>query len=359
MARSSKPEKIFSQVFLLLWVFAIKAAGGDPNIKTVSDAVKQIESNWNSLPDKNGGLEILSRRSRSAILTLSHMGVGAVPDIENALYDTKLPPHVRGILCESLDGMPGDDVIELLGKIIGDSTQHRLVRLFAARAIVKKQGLRADEIIKHAIGDTSLSEGARAELMMDTSQRGHNDVDWLAQVSEGRGFGLPADPHAEISQAAVGIMLNAQRTLGFSKNSRATEVMIAYLEKYPTADIFIEALGKRGDPKAVPILLKCLRSPTRNMSRQSAAKSLGLLRSKEAVNPLIDIMLHDQDIFVVVDAASALAEIGDKRALPSMERFVGDLKADSRFDAVYWKQATQGWGPFPPILRALDKLKGR
>lgn len=355
--------RVYLSAVLLLGAFAITATGAGPKIKTVSDAVQQVENTWRALPDKNADIRVLRRRSRSAILAVSRMGVGAVPEIEKALYDTKTPPQVRGILCESLGEMSDDVSIELLGKILGDSTQHRVVRAFAGRVIAKKQGIRADEIVKRAISDTSLSVEARAELMMNISIRGHNDVDWLTQVAEGKGLGLPTDSHAEISQDAYTLILNAQRTLGASKNPRATEVIIAFLEKYPTNDTLIESLGNRGDRRAIPVLLKCLRAPTQNMSRQDAAKALGQLHAKEAVDPLIDIMLHDQGIFEIVAAAAALSEIGDKRAIPAMEQLVGNLKNDPRIESTarnaYQTQAQKGWGPIPPILKALDRLKNR
>lgn len=355
--------RFFLLATMLLGIISDRAIGAAPKAKTVADAVQEVVRVWNALPDKNADLKILRGHARSAISEVSVMGPEAVPAIEKALYDTTIPPQVRGVLCESLNDMPGDAAIELLGKVLGDPAQHRVVRAFAGRAIAKKQGPRADEIVKHAIGDQSLSIEARAELMRNISIRGHDDVDWLAQVAEGSGLGLSVDPGAEISQDAYALILNAQRALGTSKNPRATEVAMAFLEKYPTNDILIEALGKRGDKKAIPVLLRCLGAPTQNMSRQEAAKALGHLRAKEAVTPLIDTMLHSRGIFEVVAAAEALAEIGDKRAVPAMEQLVQNLKTDPRIEpatlAAYEAQAKKGWGPISPILKALDQLKNK
>ena len=352
--------RVFLLAAVLLSIIGSRAVGADLNIKTVSGAVQEIVRAWNALPDKKD-LNVLRRHARSAISGLSLMGPEAVPAIERALYDAKTSPQVKGILCESLIDIPGEAAIELLGKVLGDPAQHRIVRAFAGRAIAKKQGPRADEIVKQAIGDLSLSIEARAELMMNISIRGHDDVDWLAQVAEGKGLGLSSDAGAEIPQDAYALILNAQRALGASKNPRATEVIVAFLEKHPTNDILIEALGKRGDQKAIPVLLKCLGTPTQNMSRQEAARALGHLRAKEAVTPLIGIVLHERGIFEVVAAASALAEIGDKRAVPAMEQLVQNLKTDPRIEpanlAAYEAQAQKGWGPFPPIHKALDQLK--
>ncbi|MFA5105263.1 MAG: HEAT repeat domain-containing protein [Candidatus Margulisiibacteriota bacterium] len=79
----------------------------------------------------------------------------------------------------------------------------------------------------------------------------------------------------------------------------------------------IKTLGTKGEP-AVPQLLKLLRSPEWDV-RQLACCALGVIRSKDAVKPLIEILKNDKVWTVKMDAAYALGEIGDSGALEALK----------------------------------------
>jgi HEAT repeat protein len=82
------------------------------------------------------------------------------------------------------------------------------------------------------------------------------------------------------------------------------------------------ALGEIGDSKAVPVLVRLLKSRD-NYTRVAAMESLGRLRATEAVEPLIQLALDGGlEPFLNKKAIEALGEIGDARAVPALVRML-------------------------------------
>jgi len=88
-------------------------------------------------------------------------------------------------------------------------------------------------------------------------------------------------------------------------------------------DNAIYALGELGDRKAIPRLIRALRSGKNERIKKSAAKALGMLAAKEAVDTLISA-LSDEDFRVRKSAARSLGQIGDKNAVPALKKALGD-----------------------------------
>jgi len=89
-------------------------------------------------------------------------------------------------------------------------------------------------------------------------------------------------------------------------------------------------------------------------------RALGLVKAREAVEPLIAIMESSPDPSLVTAAAVALGKIGHKRALPAVEKLVASLKSDPRFKDE-WERVEElvkkGWGSVPQILKAVEELR--
>lgn len=82
------------------------------------------------------------------------------------------------------------------------------------------------------------------------------------------------------------------------------------------------ALGRLGDPKAVPALTGLLRTKD-NYTRIEAIQALGVLRAPQAVEPLLQIVSDDgSEPFVNKKAIEALGRIGDVRAVPALMRML-------------------------------------
>ncbi len=324
----------------------------------IMGAIEEIEQIVRTTPDKQDVLDRIHQKSREAVKRIARSGPATVPEIEKALFDPTKDVKIKAMLCEALGEISDDRADEALGRLLDDPSQHQIVWAFAGRAVAKKRTPKAVAIIKRAVTNTRLPVGVRSEMMMHVGVDGIDDVDWLAQVAEGTGLGLPKDKSAEISQAEYTIILNAQRALGRSKNHRAVEILIALVDRHPTNGTLVEGLGKKKVRRAIPVLLKVLNSPpAATLARHDAARALAELKAREAVEPLLDIIKNERDESLVAAAATALGKIGDKRALPELEKLVAGLRGDPRFPQAYWEQAKEGHGYIPPILKALDELK--
>jgi HEAT repeat protein len=78
------------------------------------------------------------------------------------------------------------------------------------------------------------------------------------------------------------------------------------------------ALGKIGDPKAVPPLVKLLKSKD-NFTQLAAIDALGEMKAKESFDALYEIATDDAIApFITKKAIIALGEIGDPRAVPGL-----------------------------------------
>jgi HEAT repeat protein len=89
-----------------------------------------------------------------------------------------------------------------------------------------------------------------------------------------------------------------------------------------------EALGEIGDKRAVDPLIEAL-NDKKPLIRWKAAEALGEIKDKRAVDPLIEALKgEDEDWCVRKTAAEALGKIGDKRAV---EPLIEALKDEDRY----------------------------
>jgi hypothetical protein len=321
--------------------------------EVVTRAVEDIDRIARTTPDNPDVLDRIHQLSRQAVESIAFSGNTALPHIESALADPSKDVKVKAMLCEALGKMKDEKADELLGRILDDASQNQIVLAFAARAIAKKRTPTAVEIIKRTVTNTRLPVGVRSEIMMYVGVDGIDDVDWLAKIAEGEGLGLPADSNADISQNDFTMILNAQRALGRSKNPRAVDFLISFVDRNPANGLVVELLGNRQDPRAIPVLLKALANKA---AANDAARALALVKAREAVEPLISIMESSPDPSLVAAAAVALGSIGDKRALPAMEKLVANLKNDPRYKGE-WARFERGRGYIPQILKAAEELR--
>src|SRR5262249_58727815 len=78
------------------------------------------------------------------------------------------------------------------------------------------------------------------------------------------------------------------------------------------------ALGRIGDPSAIPPLLRLLASRD-PYTRIEAISALGSLKAKEAVEPLIEITADEHvEPFILNKAIQTLGDIGDPRAVAAL-----------------------------------------
>jgi aminopeptidase N len=135
---------------------------------------------------------------------------------------------------------------------------------------------------------------------------------------------------------------NAALALGRVRSRKAVQVLTPVLDRRSYADTIraraLEGLGACGDEAAYPILAGAITRAASFQSRRAAVTSLarlaeGTVHARNARERL-EACLADPDFRVRMDAALALVEIGDVRAIPAIERArAGELdgRAKRRF----------------------------
>jgi len=107
---------------------------------------------------------------------------------------------------------------------------------------------------------------------------------------------------------------NAAKVLGIIKSKKAVEALLLSMNDSHTQINAIEALGNIGDKKAVEVLISSLKKGNNSLMRTYAAEALGKIADERAVDPLISA-LEDEDRSVRINAAEALGRIGNEKAM--------------------------------------------
>ncbi|NUQ39069.1 MAG: HEAT repeat domain-containing protein [Caldilineales bacterium] len=82
------------------------------------------------------------------------------------------------------------------------------------------------------------------------------------------------------------------------------------------------AMGRSADPRWIPFLLPELRQPQPEL-RLEAARALGDLEARAAVQPLLEMMVDEPDLEVLLAAIAALSQIGGAKARRALEALTG------------------------------------
>jgi HEAT repeat protein len=143
-------------------------------------------------------------------------------------------------------------------------------------------------------------------------------VDALGQIGD-RSTMVVNDVKLMLRDRHPGVRGEAAQALARLAPPEMVDELIDILERRSAEhlDGIIQALGKMGNQKAVPVLSKVLMMTVEPSARQSAAQALGDLGTKEveAVNALLDAVLDDHDGKLRIIAAGALGRIREPRAV--------------------------------------------
>jgi len=128
-------------------------------------------------------------------------------------------------------------------------------------------------------------------------------------------------------------------TLGKLRDASAVDVLIEQLKqsREDVRQAAVKTLGGIGDLKAAPALIASLQGDKRKRVRAEAATSLGLLRAKEAVVPLIQALdpTKERKRWVRRSAAEALGLIGDLQAKDPLMNALNDKETVVRVAAMF------------------------
>lgn len=146
------------------------------------------------------------------------------------------------------------------------------------------------------------------------------DTETEAAKAAERGYGSTTRDVVVRTPGQYGYTGGARRSA--AKDRLVQRFVVQLTNKEPavrtTAATSLGMLGRRAVP-AVPALVKALSDPSKNV-RRAAARSLGKIKSPDAVDPLI-ASLRDRDKYVARTAALALRNIGTEKAVRAARRF--------------------------------------
>jgi HEAT repeat protein len=122
----------------------------------------------------------------------------------------------------------------------------------------------------------------------------------------------------EVKAAIVRVLGEQKAAGGFDALTNAIDGAASDSETKTLNKEVAIALGKIGDPKAVPALTKLLRTKD-NYTVIAAIEALGAMQAKAAFEPLYDIATDDAiEPFITKKAIEALGEVADPRAIPGL-----------------------------------------
>ena len=154
------------------------------------------------------------------------------------------------------------------------------------------------------------------------------------------------DPHAPAAMRRA-----VAEALG-GRGDFDTKAAIAWSMPLPSA----EALGRPGDPAAIPALIQALADPDAAV-RHAAAHALAWLGDPAAF-PILAHALADSDAGVRRDAAIALGDLGDPAALPHLVQALADRDGSVRVYAAYALGYLGDSAAISPLLQAFADRDG-
>jgi len=211
---------------------------------------------------------------------------------------------------ERLAGL-GEQAIGPLLQVLTERGRERATLLAAVRAA---------GMIGHPLTVEPLLEVLRAG-------RGGTEVNQAAVDALSR-IGAPAVPALiqALTDKVDALRLAAAKVLAVIRDRSAVEQLALVLmgdSHWPARSAAAVALGAIADQRAVPALIAGLEDE-RESVRSSAMRSLGKMRAKTAVEPLIRLLLEAETAYIRKEAALALGEIGGERARNALERALSD-----------------------------------
>jgi HEAT repeat protein len=189
------------------------------------------------------------------------------------------------------------------------------------------QETKVKELLKEAAKDPKVPNTVKQSVMSLLGVIGVDDLEFLKMMLD--------FPVGEMND--LGVVFNAIRAMGESKDPKATDILVdLLLNRYPSGSlargVIIDSLRSRQDKRAVPALIAVLREDRERVNRYQAAELLGDWQAPEAVDELIKALDDPESETLCSYAAEALGKIGDRRAAPEIKRIIDNLPHDPRFE---------------------------
>lgn len=153
--------------------------------------------------------------------------------------------------------------------------------------------------------------------------------DKTVRIRAASAFALGAQRHPEVVPPLiealvdpdVNVRFEAASALGRVPDPRALEPLLTSVKDLDedVRGAVCDALGAIGDARAIPELLTLLKDDRKSGVRGRAALALGALKAKDAFDTLVKRATRERDPEALAAMCWALGELGDARALPTLE----------------------------------------
>ncbi|MEO8213611.1 MAG: M1 family aminopeptidase [Myxococcales bacterium] len=201
-------------------------------------------------------------------------------------------------------------------------------------------GVRA--AVARALGKTQRQDAL--ELLLAARRQSHPRVRRAVAPARGEFRGEPRAGAAlaawlRAGDPSVFVEAEAALALGRTRSSEALDLLPTLLDRPAYQDVVrtraIEGLGATGDERAVAVLRAAWRSRGPFQSRRALIMAIAELAQGSAtprpVREFLEDRFSDGDFRVRLEVALALARLGDRRALPAIERaLAGELDGRAR-----------------------------
>ena len=153
-------------------------------------------------------------------------------------------------------------------------------------------------------------------------------VEHLAEFKRDEKAGQAVADRLQAGDSSPLVEAEAAKALGVLKVAGAFETILAALERTSWNEVVrsraLDGLGALEDPRALPILIDWSQYGRPAQTRTAATAALGKLGKAEQQRPQVverlTELLDDPALRVRIAAARALGTLGDKDALPALQR---------------------------------------
>jgi len=129
--------------------------------------------------------------------------------------------------------------------------------------------------------------------------------------------------------------LKTVRTLAEKDSLVSTEPLVSVIgdESWRVRKEAVTGIARHAEPEAIAGLLRLLKDEHRNLSILNSALKVLSLSNVDVISPLVDF-LHNSDVDLRVQAALALGEQHDRRAVPALLGALSDQDSNVKYHAI-------------------------
>lgn len=262
-----------------------------------------------------------------AIIVLSKMGTGVLKPLMKAVQHPNV--NVRAAAAEALGRIADRRAADVLAALLNDSqtcvrsqaaiSLGRMTDARAVDALIDMVRTPGSELRTKAIKALGHIGDVRGVEPLIEVVYGENDrwlrlfaVEALGHIGDFRAIEVLVDAAYDVSQdiRTKAIVMLGEMSFVFALDALYSLVMDSELAAEDQQNALFE-LGKHGDLRALDGLTQLLRQNVRAGTRKEVVLMLAELQTPAVVEPLLDVLLHDEVADLTPHITQALVKLGD------------------------------------------------